>query len=83
MDYYEKAMLLERFIRFYIPKGWKESIKSCAVVPHISMFTYTAIKSCYKYNVNYYIKDSMELNKPYIIEAIQAYFKQLNLSEVN
>jgi hypothetical protein len=72
----EKVIELETFIGNYIPKGWKEPIKSCAFVPHINVFIYATLKSCYKYNISYYVKDSIELNKPYIIEAIQTYFKE-------
>jgi hypothetical protein len=76
-DNAENAMLLERFIKYYKPTGWKETIQTCAFPPYINVADYLRMQLEYgSGRLESHLKSIPEFNKPYLIEAIQEYFKE-------
>jgi len=87
MDNWQKAMELEHYIRNYTPKGFREPISKFDYAPYISDDNYTLFETAYKddtlsellttYSDSHYKGVNIyRFNKPYIIRAIQDYFKQ-------
>lgn len=86
MDTWEKAMRLERFIRFYIPLGFREPIHVFDFIPAISEKNYDDFATSFKArtlakNLETYSDFSFKglpitrFDKPYVIDAIVKYFE--------
>lgn len=86
---YEKAIRLSEFIKFYIPKGYREPIHIFDYVPSISESDYVVFESAYNngtllnylksYTRRFASTAILPFNKPYVIEAIEAYFDKETL----
>ena len=84
MENWEKAMLLERFIRYYIPKGWKEEVYRVDFVPYVSVADYLFFEVAYQGG---YLLDCLKtygelsFRKHYVMSAIEEYFRKEEKNE--
>ena len=85
MDNWKEAIKLEYFIKNYIPKGFREAIRVFDFVPAVTEADYIVIYGAWKngfldfamsnYNNEIVGIKVYRFNKPFIIEAINEYFK--------
>ncbi|KKL60723.1 hypothetical protein LCGC14_2202450 [marine sediment metagenome] len=94
MENWEKAIRLEQFIKFYVPKGFREAIHVYSFSPSISEENYIAFEGAYNKNKlsetlkNYrdpFLEkfgygDINRFNRRDVIEAIGEYFKQAHVA---
>jgi hypothetical protein len=85
MEDWQKAIKLQEFIKFHIPKGYREAIGKFSYVPSVNESDYAVFENAYK---NGTLPDCLKSYKrrplfgivdfpfdmPYIIDAIQTYF---------
>jgi len=84
MEDWEKAIQLQQFIAYHIPKGYREPIHRFDFVPFITEADYITIKQAYgngilqsfleTYKRQIFHYEIYPFNKPYIIDAIKTYF---------